>query len=176
MSLQCQYCFLKKTTFETLKNKRMKYLAILLFFIFASCHAKKDESNINIDASPVINQIPFVFKKAKVINTIIKPIEKQTLLILADSLFANEYESKMIDSLNINNGTLLVLYWEQKSDPVWIGAKIPGNYLYADLVGFNHGMIDVKRYDKQGRKTTIDEKEIKNTIQLIKTTPVAFMP
>ena len=61
----------------------------------------------------------------------------------------------------------LLVYWQQKDDPVWIGARIPGKFLYTDIVQFNSDDFTINRYDSSGKQIQLDTNEKEKAEQFV---------
>ncbi|HAB53341.1 MAG TPA: hypothetical protein DCE80_14415 [Ignavibacteriales bacterium] len=61
----------------------------------------------------------------------------------------------------------LIIYWQQKDDLVWIGARIPGKFLYTDLIQFNNNDFIIRRYDSSGKILKLDNAEKKKISTLL---------
>lgn len=148
----------------------MKKIIVLIVFITFGCNETSKNSNTEFSSI----KIPFDINKFKVINTISKPIKKETILLLADSTYIKEYYKSSNNQIN-QKGTVLVLYWNEINDPVWIGAKIHGEYLFADLIIFNDYDVNITRYNEKGLKIKLEKEDINNIVAITKT-PIIFMP
>lgn len=149
----------------------MKRIFILLTFITIGCN--DISKNSALEDSRI--KIPIDINKLKVINTISRPEQKETILLLADSTYIKEYYHSNSNNQITQKGTVLVLYWNEINDPVWIGAKIHGKYHYADLIIFNKTNINIKRYDYKGSNIVLKKEDVNNIIEITKT-PLIFMP
>ncbi len=149
----------------------MKKLLILISIITIGCNDVSKNSAIGVSSI----KIPIDITNLRVINTISRPEQKETILLLADSTYIKEYYKSNTENQINRKGTVLVLHWNEINDPVWIGAKIHGEYLYADLLVFNDSDVNIKRYNEKGVLVNLKKEELKNSIEITKT-PLIYMP
>jgi len=149
----------------------MKKILILISFLTIGCN--DISKNLALEVSSI--KIPIDITNLKVINTISRSDQKETILLLADSTYIKEYYKSTNHNQISQKGTVLALYWNEIDDPVWVGAKIHGEYLYTDLIIFNDSYINIKRFDEKGSNIKLEKKDINNIIEITKT-PLIFMP
>jgi len=139
----------------------MKHIIFIsIFFFFFACNSNpkyQSQSYLNDAAAVQITDIPFNLESAKLVSSVIRPNDKQTILVLSEATTPNKDIS---NKTNFQKGIKwLIIYWEQTDDPVWIGARIPGQYLFADLVQFNEDGFTFNRYNNSGRLLRLNENE-----------------
>jgi hypothetical protein len=149
----------------------MKKILILISFITIGCNNVSKNSSFGVSSI----KIPIDITNLRVINTISRPEQKETILLLADSTYIKEYYKSNTDKQINRKGTVLVLYWNEINDPVWIGAKIHGEYLYADILVFNDSNVNIKRYNEKGSIVNLEKEDLDNSIEITKP-PLIYMP
>lgn len=149
----------------------MKYvIAIPIIFFFFACSSgpdNKQQSYLNNTAAVQMGNIPFNLSSAKVVSSIIRPKDHQTILILTDKK-AKTAKSNLANKNDfVQDAKWLIIYWQQKDDTVWIGARIPGKFLFTDLIQFNNNDFIIRRYDSSGKILKLDDIEKKKISSLL---------
>lgn len=152
-------------------EKTMVELALLFTLIVTlnSCNDRETVSHINDQTS--IN-IPFDIDRSIFLNQFTSPSSGVTSWLMVDSNFIRHQRtiSQFLDSNNSsNNGTLCILHWSRIDDPAWIGARIPGKFLSADLIMYKNDSLVIKQYDAGGEITTPNDPYKNDLIHLVRT-------
>ncbi|KAF0158778.1 MAG: hypothetical protein A2499_14465 [Stygiobacter sp. RIFOXYC12_FULL_38_8] len=149
----------------------MKYIiAIPILFFFFSCSSdtdNKQQSYLNNTATVQIGNIPFDLSSAKVVSSIIRHKDHHTILILTDKKSQTTKNNLSNGNAFVQGAKWLIIYWQQKDDLVWIGARIPGKFLYTDLIQFNNNDFIIRRYDSSGKILKLDNAEKKKISTLL---------
>ena len=149
----------------------MKYIIpILISLLFVACSSNYDQqqqSYLNNNAAFKIGNIPFDFNSSKVVSSIIRPKDHQTILILSEKTSQSANTGMSNQNRFIPGTKWLLVYWQQKDDPVWIGARIPGKFLYTDIVQFNSDDFTINRYDSSGKQIQLDTNEKEKAEQFV---------
>jgi len=152
---------------------RVKILARLtsqlsLFIILNSCNNRNIGSHINLQASLNGIEMPFNVEQSIFLNQYTNPASGVTSWIIADSSFVKHHKtiSHFLD--NGGEGNLSILHWSRTDDPEWIGARIPGKLIFADLLMYENDSFVVKQQYPGGRITTasgIYKKELEQVLR-----------
>lgn len=142
---------------------------VLIAGMMVSCEYSKESSYINVTASVSIPGIPFNIEQGFFLNQYADPSSRTTSWILADSGFING-QSVSDFTTATGRGKLCVVHWSQTPDPVWIGARIPGRFLWADVLMYEGDTLIIKHYLPNGTTELPNElyrKKIKSLLQEI---------
>jgi hypothetical protein len=151
-------------------NKVVKSLkrCVSIFMIVGfsvACKYPTQSAYINERAAVSLPGLPFALDTAVFLNQYSNPFSRITSWILADSGFAaNESIDRILRTRT--NRKLCILHWVQTDDPVWIGARIPGTFLGADLLMYERNELVIKRY-KPGEKVADASAEYKKELQVL---------
>lgn len=151
---------------STLKTLQPALLVIVTAMLH-SCQYSERISYLNTEASVSITGMPFSIEKGVFLNQYINPSSRTTSWLLADSAFVHDHQSlNQFFSAN-RKEKLCILHWSQTDDPVWIGARIPGQFLWADLLMFESDTLVIKQYKPNGEVMAANElykKELERTL------------
>lgn len=122
---------------------------ISLIALSGMLHACKDSKRrryINEAASVYVQGIPFSIERAIFLTQYTNPSSRTTSWVLGDSSFIYHQQTLAHFLSDGGKDKLCILHWSQKDDPVWIGARIPGRFLWADLLMYEMDTLVVKQY------------------------------
>lgn len=141
------------------------FLLLTIGFAVSACGSKERIASIHYEAAVSIPQMPFDLQSAVYINQYTKPSDRTASWLLGDSVFINQTLTRFFESGN--EGRLCVLHWSQINDPAWIGARIPGECLGADLLMYENNELVVRRYTPTGEARLADEDYRKELLELL---------
>lgn len=146
----------------------LKPASIILFAaVLCSCQYNQTGSYINEEASISIPGMPFKMEQAFFVNQYASPSSRTTSWVLADSGFINDQSIASFFKMR-GKDKLCILHWSQTDDPVWIGARIAGRFLWADLMMYESDTLVIKQYRPNGVVTIATaqyKKEIEGLLQ-----------
>jgi hypothetical protein len=150
------------------KHRMHKHATVLLFTcILHSCADHERSSYVNEEASLSIPGLPFSIAEGVLLSQYAIPSTRTTSWLLADSGFVkNQSVAGFLSGKG--QGKLCILHWSQTNDPVWIGARIPGKFLRADVIMFESGKLVIKQYNSYGVVVPANENYKKELVALLK--------
>lgn len=146
-----------------------KCIPALVMLTLHACQDGERVRYINNEASVPLPQMPFEPEQAVLLNQYATPSSRTTSWVLADSTFIHNHS--LVDFFEVSGeGKLCILHWSQANDPVWIGARIPGRFLGADLMMYENNKLVIRQYKPNAVVTTASEsyrKEIEGLLKQI---------
>jgi hypothetical protein len=140
---------------------------LLLAGMLNACQSNRKSSYINEEASVSIPGLSFSVQGARFLNQFVNPSARTISWLLADSGFVQNGSLAGFFSTG-GKHTLCLLHWSQTDDPVWIGARIPGRFIRADLITYENGMLVVKQYQPNGMTVMASERYKEEIEKLLK--------
>lgn len=145
----------------------IKYLFLLVSLTLHACQDNEKSAYINNEASVSLPRMPFRPEHAVFVNQYTTPSGRTTSWILADSNIIQNHS--LADFFEVNGeGKLCILHWSQENDPVWVGARIPGRLLGADLLMYENNQLVIRQYKPNGEVSTAIESYKKEIGLLLK--------
>jgi len=161
--------------------EHMKYLIISFTTLFiGSCSGdpKSSQKSYMNDQAEIAyaGVLPFDIRSAQLVGTMITEDERHAVLVWADSIAYSARVSHPRLTSPAANSNWLLLHWKQTDDPVWIGARIPGAYLYADHVQYDGKRFFYLRYNSRGERIDLTADEEQKTARLFSTIEYPDIP
>ena len=155
---------------------RIRLTSLILFAgMLCSCDDNKKRSYLNEEAFVSIPGLPFRLEQSIFLNQYANPLSRTTSWLLADSGFNNNQSLPGFFNAR-GNGKLCILHWSQVEDPVWIGARIPGQFLGADLLMYENDTLVVEQYNPDGKHMRANESYKQEVEKLIREVDIISYP
>lgn len=141
----------------------MKAIVNLLFILWAcgACTTSPDRAYVNHRANVSLSADQLDLQSAVLLNFIVDQKAGQGTLIYGTPDFMAG-----MDSGRPLEGKVVLIHWAQAEDEVWMGARIPGQFLYADWVSYAIGSEQVGRIFPDGSAGSLTEADQARILQL----------
>jgi hypothetical protein len=157
-------------------SQMLRHASLILFAVLLhSCQYSKRSSYINEAASVSIPEMPFDIEQGYFLSQYTNPSPRITSWVMADSGFIRSQALASFFTVS-GEGKLCILHWSQTDDPVWIGARIPGRFLWADLITYESDTLVIKQYGPNGMVVAANESYKREVEGLLKEINVVSCP
>ena len=148
------------------------FTAVLFLLILSSCSDYKGEKGLNNEASlpeTLTNKVSGL----KVINSSINNKKHTTSLLYGNQKAVERIKS---NGLLMQKGEKLIwITWNQKPDPNWLGAYIPGKLLSFEIIE-SKDTVEYKKYSGNGMQVKMNDLDTENRIKNLLAEKMAIMP
>jgi|GEM_PF-5741517 len=152
-----------------------KCMLVFVMLILQACQNGERVPYINTGSAVGLPHMPFEAGQAVLLNQYVTPSIMTTSWVLADSTFVlNHSLAGFFETPG--KGKLCILHWSQADDPVWIGARIPGQFLGADLLMYENNELVIRQYQANGEVTIGNELYRKEMEGLLKQMELLHYP